>query len=166
MITQDELKKIFKYDSDTGMFERVSKRCGTRIGAYVGNVMPCGYLRIKVDGKLYLAHRLAWLYVHGKFPDAEIDHINGIRLDNKIINLRDVSKNENLINKRIYANSSSGITGVNWHKQHRKWSVVISINGERKHLGLFHDINLAKLCRQEASKKYGFHINHGNEARI
>ena len=165
MITQEELKKIFIYDYDTGIFKRISKRCGTSIDGKVGNVMPCGYLRIKVNGKLYLAHRLVFLYVNGKFPDKEVDHIDGVRLNNKWLNLREVSKNDNLINKGIYSNSSSGITGVNWHKQHRKWAAIICINGKRKHLGLFNEIEEAKKCRQDASKKYGFHINHGNELR-
>lgn len=162
MITQKELKTMLHYDPETGVFTRINKRVGIK----VGNLMPCGYLRIKVMGKLYLSHRLAWLYVHGYFPDEEIDHINGIRLDNRIENLRCVTKNENLLNKGIYVSSKSGITGVHWHKQHRKWVAAITINGKTKHLGLFSNIDQAKLCRENASKVYGFHSNHGNEVRI
>lgn len=161
MITQEEMKKTLYYDPDTGLITRVN----TRITFKVGNLMPCGYLRIKVNGKLYLAHRLAWLYVYGSFPKGQIDHINGIRLDNRICNLRDVTKKENLVNKRIYANSKSGITGVHWHKQHKKWAVVICKDNKTKHLGLFDNLEQARLCRKKADKDYGFHINHGNEVR-
>lgn len=163
MVTQEELKKIFKYDHDAGLFTRISIRCGVKIGSvagcFVGNK---GYVRIKINRKLYLAHRLVWLYVYGSFPDGEIDHINGIRTDNRLCNLRSVTKNENLVNKRKYSNSSSGITGVCWHKQHRKWVSTICINGKRKHLGLFKNIDDAKIARENASKLFGFHVNHGN----
>lgn len=161
MLTQDDMKKTLHYDPETGLITRVN----TRITFKVGNLTPCGYLRIKVNNKLYLAHRLAWLYMYGSFPEGQIDHINGIRLDNRICNLRDVSKKENLVNKGIYSNSRSGITGVHWHKQHNKWAVVICINKKNKHIGLFTDIEDAKKCRKETDKKYGYHINHGNEVR-
>ena len=167
MITQEYLKKLFNYDDKTGLLTRSSRRCGVNINTPVGTIMKGhGYLRTRIDNKGYLVHRLIWLYVYGAFPYGQIDHINGIRLDNRISNLRDVSKKENLINKRIYSNSNTGITGVHWHKQHRKWAAVICKNGRRKHLGLFNNIEDAKKCRDEANKKYGFHFNHGNEVRI
>jgi len=124
----------------------VTKKLGTDNGF--------GYLRITVLGKSYYAHRLAWMYVHGKLPSGEIDHINGIKQDNRIENLRDLKSISNANNKtRASKNSKSNILGVSWHKKARKWSAYICVYKQRKYLGLFSDIKEAELAYQTERQK-------------
>jgi hypothetical protein len=121
------------------------------------------YEKIKVDGKVYKSHRLAWFYVNGKFPDGEIDHINGNTLDNRICNLRDVSSEGNCRNRTKRADNKSGVTGVLWYPPSGKWQAAIVHNKKKIHLGYFVDIEDAKKARKEAEVKYGYHPNHGRD---
>jgi hypothetical protein len=135
-LTQQELKDLLNYDPDTGLFEWISRRGGTRSDLHAGYRHGTGYLAIKVKGKCYKAHRLAWLYVYGKWPDHEIDHINGKRDDNRISNLRDVRKGENQQNQRA---KEGKYPGVSWHKRDKCWVAAIKHNKVRTHLGYFDD---------------------------
>ncbi len=106
-------------------------------------------------------HRLAWLYMYGEWPVGDIDHINGIRDDNRLINLRSVSRQENLRNRRTGRNNTSGVMGVNWDKSLGKWRSSIGIGGKTKHLGVSHYKWDVICLRKSAEMKYGFHLNHG-----
>jgi len=109
------------------------------LGSIAGHIRKDGYLHIKIDGKSYLAHRLAWLYVHGVWPTEDIDHRFHNTLDNRIGELRDVSNHENMQN-RIKANNnniSTGLLGATFHKATGKYSAEITFDGKRKYLGLF-----------------------------
>lgn len=117
MITQNTLKELFDYNPDTGLFTwKVAKARRIKAGDVAGNLNNTGYIHIRVDGKNYQAHRLAWLYTHGKFPDNCIDHINGIKDDNRISNLRDVTTQENNSTLLAKKNTSDAVplgkTGV------------------------------------------------------
>lgn len=101
-----------------------------------------------------MAHRLAWLYIYEEFPEKYIDHINCIRCDNKIKNLRCVSKLENSWNKRITKSNTYGVKGVHWSKIHHKWCARICFNKKRIHLGFFDDLEFAELVINEARDKY------------
>ena len=163
MITQSELKELLSYNPETGVFTRV-KNSGR---AKVGDVAGCkdssnGYIAICVQNKRYRAHRLAWLYVSGKFPKDQIDHINHDRADNRFANLREASNQENHKNTSIQKNNTSGVAGVNWHKASGKWKARIKVSQEDIHLGLFIDIIEAAKARKSAEVKYGFHENHGH----
>lgn len=137
MLTQERLKELLDYDPETGVFTRkVSLSRRVKVGDIAGSLHPHGYLTLMVDAKSYVAHRLAWFYVYGVWPK-EIDHINRIRNDNRISNLREVSRLENMYNKSKYANNSSGLTGVSWHKATGKWHSSICAKGLQKYLGLF-----------------------------
>ena len=104
MLTQKQLKKILYYNQDTGFFVykkdiyNLNKYLIAKQGDIAGGINNRGYIQISVKNKLYSAHRLAWLYVYGNFPKQEIDHINHIRNDNRIKNLRDVSHKVNMNN--------------------------------------------------------------------
>jgi len=116
-LTQEMLKELLHYNPDTGIFTWTDKvRNKNRKGAIAGSVYSKGYLMIKVNNQWnknrYLAHRLAFLYMEGYFPENDIDHINRIPLDNRWCNLREVSKSCNAKNKDILPNNTSGITGV------------------------------------------------------
>lgn len=101
MLTQDRLKELMRYDEETGILtRRVSTSSNARAGDIAGSKDKDGYLVIRIDKKLYRAHRLAFLYVYGRFPEEFTDHINGIRDDNRISNLREVTRQENMQNQK------------------------------------------------------------------
>ena len=153
MITAERLREVLDYDPETGVFTRAKGGYGFFSGSIAGSKNK-GYIRIKVDGKLYGAHRLAWLYVNGTLPDGDIDHINRVRTDNRISNLRVASDAENAQNKSKYRNNKSGVAGVYWHKLTEKWAAQIRVNGVSIHLGCYRDIDEAKAARSEAKAKY------------
>lgn len=151
---QEELKRLYHYDSETGVFTFKERRFGVKQGSPAGSRDPInGYMRMRVKGVLYLAHRLAWLYVNGDWPKKEIDHLDRNRENNRISNLREVTRSENLANKSLYRSSKTGLRGVHWHKQHRKFCASIQINGKRRHVGLFKTANEAELAYKEQSVK-------------
>jgi len=133
--------KYFKvsYDSDTGLFTKtVTNRKRETTIKEAGWKDSRGYRRLKIQGQTVFAHRLAWALVHKRWPDGDIDHINGIKDDNRIENLRDVSKSINLQNRRTTTkDSSSGYLGVSWDKYCGKWKAQISVNGTKKHIGVY-----------------------------
>lgn len=149
----EQLKSMVSYDPDTGHFYRVgyshpshSHRVGTRadIFNYEGGSR---YRRVWVFGERYRAHRLAWLFVHGTFPANMIDHINGNGEDNRIINLREATRFDNARNSRIPKNNKSGLKGVYFCPDRKKWRATIGVNSKSIHLGLFS-------TREEAHKAY------------
>ncbi len=168
-LTQKHLKSKLKYEMESGIFTwRVSKSPTAMEGSTAGGLKPDGYMAVGIfiNGKTrkYLTHRLAWLYVYGEFPKNQIDHIDHNRRNNAICNLRDVSGSENLRNQSLNSNNKSGTIGVSWNTQRAKWESRIYIDGTRKNLGLYDDIDDAIFMRREAEAHYGFHANHGNKA--
>lgn len=151
MLTQERLKELLDYNPETGVFVwRVSK--GTRkAGRVAGAVNITGYVDIAIDGKKHRAHRLAWLYTYGCWPNKDIDHINRIRTDNRIENLRDTDKNEWNRDKQV--NNTSGYTGVSWHKWTKKWIAKIKVYGKNTHLGLFDTPEAANAAYMAAKEK-------------
>lgn len=107
------------------------------------------------------AHRVVWAMLHGCWPVGEIDHINGNPADNRIGNLRDVSHSDNLKNRKISKNNTSGVVGVYWRKDRMKWRACIEANGVQMHLGTFDTRDEAVEARRKAQSKFGFHSNHG-----
>jgi len=163
MITQSELKEILDYNPNSGRFtwkETINNR--SIKGSVAGYEKCASYMAIGFHGKSYLAHRLAWLYVNGKMPKEQIDHINHDRTDNRICNLRCVDRSTNQKNKSIGKNNKSGFMGVSWDLYMKKWKVGIKVNKKSIHLGYFEDKQLAIEKRKAANIKYGFHVNHGN----
>ena len=160
-MSQDELKKLLEYNKDTGVFKWLVYRSRNAKPGYVaGNSHHTGYSFIKINGRMYAAHRLAWLYVYGEFPENQVDHINHDRFDNRISNLRDVTHKENALNQKTRKTNTSGVTGVSWSKQHKKWMARVMSNGKNIFLGLFDKIEDAKSKRLEANRMYGYHENH------
>jgi hypothetical protein len=133
MITQAEIQAKFQYCPHTGQFTRLNK---TRRGRLAGTQNSCGYIRIVINRKAYLAHRLAWLYVYGTFPTADTDHINGNRADNRIANLRDVPRKINSTNRHTAnKNNVSGLLGVSPLRD--RWVAQHAVQGKNRHIGVF-----------------------------
>jgi hypothetical protein len=160
MLTQELLKEVLNYDSETGEFFWRTQRSQQRIGDKAGTKKKSGYIQIRFNKKSYYAHRLAWLYTHGEWPD-NIDHINHDRADNRLCNLRSVSLTENCRNLALRAKNTSGVNGVFFNKRHNKWHATIQMKKRMVHLGLFDNLDDAAKARQNADIKYGFHENHG-----
>jgi hypothetical protein len=129
-------RSLWDYDSETGMMTWRVKPCPkVRVGDVAGSYSK-GYLKGMYKGKKYLVHRLAWLIVTGSWPVNEIDHINGVRDDNRLVNLRDVTARENLLNMRRHREGQ--LRYVTFHKPSGKWhSRTPQIDGKRKYLGLY-----------------------------
>jgi len=166
MITQARLKELLHYNPKTGVFTwKVSKGSRAKAGSDAGSSRKSKrtyYRQIKIDGVLHLSHRLAWLYVHGKFPDGDIDHEDGNGLHNWMKNLRDVTTRLNNKNMPLPRGNTSGVIGVSFDKQNGKWLAQISTeSGKKKNLGRFADINDAIAVRRAAEVKHGYHPNHG-----
>lgn len=159
MITQERLKKVLNYNPGTGDFTWVSSIGPIKSGSKAGTEKG-GYINIQIDKKLYKAHRLAWLYINGAFPD-NIDHINHIGIDNRILNLRDISHADNMRNRSLSSNNKSGVNGVFFYKRDSLWVAQIEIHRKNIFLGRFNDKFDAICARKSADNKYGFHENHG-----
>jgi hypothetical protein len=138
-ITQSQLKDLLHYDPETGVFSnRVTRNQLAKAGTEAGFItLPQGYRCIGIKGRQYRAHRLAWLYIHGVWPAGDIDHINGITDDNRLINLRDVATAENCQNQRkTRSDSTSGLMGARRFGE-GKWQSSIKVDGRYMHLGTF-----------------------------
>lgn len=138
-LTQADLMARLDYDPETGGFSWKRGAAPSKSdGATAGWVTALGYAAIKINRSKYMAHRLAWLYANGEWPEHDIDHINGIKTDNRLANLRDVHVSVNQQNRRRAARGNSGgVLGVCWNKVARKWNASIQIKGQHIHLGRF-----------------------------
>lgn len=137
-VTADFVRELFNYDPQTGVFTRRIGRQGlhAKVGAIAGTRKPSGYLTIWISGANHMAHRLAWLYVHGSWPDGHIDHINQVKDDNRIANLRVATRSENMQNRQRYKNNVSGFRGV-YKTSPGRWTAKITANGRKLYFGPF-----------------------------
>ena len=163
-LTADQLRAVLDYRPDLGLFFwrdrpdiRPSANAGKR-GTQAGTPRKNGYIGICINGRQYFAHRLAWLYVHGHWPAAEIDHINEVRADNRIANLREASHGQNNTRSRARADNKSGALGV--FRCGYKWQAQIMHEGVKYHLGVYETIEEAKAARDKAARRL-----HGKFAR-
>lgn len=150
-LTQSQLKELLSYDQETDDFTWLvgSKMKGKKAGTLRTN----GYLQIRINRNSYYLHRLAWLYAYGQIPKAQIDHINCIKTDNRIFNLRECSRPENMWNVKIKRTNTSGFKGVSWCKVMGKWSAQIMFNTKQTRLGHFDTAELAGLAYQAKAKE-------------
>ena len=136
MFTQQRLQELLHYDPTTGVFTRLVQTSGNaKIGDVAGSRHVAGYRQCHTDGKVYLSHRLAWLYMTGSWPIDQIDHRNGVRNDNRWSNLREATQAENQQNHKMRRDNTSGFIGV--ARFRNKWRAQIQINGRLKHIGCF-----------------------------
>jgi len=146
MITQDELKQYVSYDKETGVITRL------KTNKLTGCLDRYGYLVVGIGQKTYKAHRLAWLYVFGGFPDGQVDHINQIKTDNRIDNLRVVTTSENCQNiKQPRSDNKLKTKGV--IVKSKKFYAQIQVRGKKISLGYYHTIEEAAAVYQEAKSR-------------
>jgi hypothetical protein len=163
--TQKNLKRFCHYDPNTGVFRRIARL------TWKGNIVQCdtapskpssyGYYQINIFGRPYAVHRLIFLYMTGSFPKHDVDHINGDRTDNRWLNLRQVTRRENMMNVGVRSNSTTRVTGVSRRKDTGKYVAYIDVAGKRTRLGEFPTLHEAAAARASASGMHGFHENHG-----
>ena len=147
----DRLRQVLDYDPATGVFRwktQLSPRGA--VGSVAGRAKPCGYRQISIDKKLYYAHRLAWLYVTGKWPVDQIDHIDGRRSHNAFANLRECVQTQNNQNQAKLSRNSTGELGVTWDKQKNKYRAQIGVSGRNLNLGLHATVEKAAIAYSEA----------------
>ena len=136
-----------------------------KVGDRVGNIYKSNdgksYYQTSINYKKYFLHRLIWLYMTGKLPSGQIDHEDGDGLNNKWLNLRDVSHSENAKNQKLRSTNKSGVCGVHWDKSRGKWSASLTYNRKDVRLGRYDDWFDAVCARKSAENKFNFHENHG-----
>lgn len=152
-ISHEQLKEFLSYDPETGVFRRLKAKGRARAGDVVGYLEPNGYWRIYLGGEMISAHRLAWFYVYGQWPLNQIDHINRNRSDNRIANLRDVTRAVNLKNRPVYG--AVPFLGVTLTRSGRRFASQITINRKTRYLGSFK-------TAEEAHQAYLSAQNWGN----
>jgi hypothetical protein len=147
ILTQQEIKSKLHYNAETGIFTwlKNGKIAGTKNGS--------GYIIISLNNIRYQIHRLAWLYVYGVNPINYIDHINGIRNDNRICNLRNATPSQNLQNSKLFRVGGKKQKGVSFVKRRNKWRARCMINGIMKNIGDFNTESLATSAYNEYAKQ-------------
>ena len=157
IVTPEYLRARLNYCPDTGQLtwkahESMPKRWNTRwSGKVAGKLTSRGYLQVRVLGRLYLGHRVAWAIATGGWPTGVIDHIDGDCLNNALENLRSVTQGINSKNRLRNANNTSGVTGVKWNKSRKKWMAALA----SRHLGYFTSLEAASAARLAAEAEDG-----------
>ena len=177
MIHPDYIAECLKYNPCSGVLEWQERplkhfhSAGTQkrwnslyAGKIAGGKGVHGYIGICVDGKMFPAHRLAYAIVMGEWPKEQIDHVNGVRDDNRWENLRAVSQSGNMRNRKLNKNNKTGVLGVYWLESRSRWLAEIKAEGSRRYLGHHKALLDAVAARRSAESKYGYHPNHGRAA--
>lgn len=161
-ITYERVKELFDYHPDGYLVWKVNPRNSIKIGKMAGSKCKLGYISIMIDKKHCKAHRAIWLFHYGKFPENLIDHINGIKDDNRIENLREANFLQNSCNKSVGKNNKLGFKGVCFDKHAGKYRSFITVNRVQRAIGTFEspeDAHRAYVA--EAKKHYGEFANDG-----
>ena len=164
-LTQELVKELFEY-KDGNLYWKI-RRSGIRKGYKAGTLRKDNYHSIGINNKIYLNHRLIFLYHHGYLPKF-IDHIDRDKANNNIENLREVTLQQNNMNRKSHKNTSSIYKGVSWDKRYQKWKSQIEINGKSIHLGYFKSETEAAIAYNRAAiELFGEYaklneINEGN----
>jgi hypothetical protein len=147
-ISQSEVKRLLNYNPENGIFTwAIKPSMGVDCGDIAGTKNSHGYISILIKRKSHKAHRLAWLYMTGRIPSL-VDHVNGVRDDNRWVNLRECTSQQNAINARLRKDNSSGVKGVYWHITAKKWIAQANNKGHRVYIGRFASLSEAIAARE------------------
>ena len=178
-VSPEILCELLKYDPETGVFlwrwrsphyfpnARSHASWNARFAekpAFTSVSTTHGYTQTNILGRVHRGHRVAWAMHFGRWPEGEIDHINGDRTDNRISNLRDVGRADNGRNLCVSRRNKSGVVGVTWDQQRERWFASIRHGGKTIGLGRFDSLDAAAAARRRAEQNFGFHQNHGRKA--
>jgi len=155
-LDSDRLRELLIYNPETGKWLWKVRRNRMPLGSKAGTISGDGYINISVDGLVYRAHRLAWLYMTGEWPSRQIDHEDTNRSNCKWNNLRISNQSQNIANSRRRSNNSSGYKGVSWNKRLSKWKAYIMKDGKNYNLGFFdHAIDASIAYQRAAVEMFG-----------
>jgi hypothetical protein len=157
IMNQERLQQLLHYCPETGVFIWRARKRGVTVGRVAGNLDRYGYWYITLGHKRYVAHRLAWLYFYGAWPSECIDHINRVRTDNRIRNLRQATHAQNRQNLTLDFRNKSGFRGVSFDAVNNKWRASISVNGKAKNLGRYTTKEAAASAYADAAATYHTH---------
>lgn len=177
LVNEVQLRELFDYDPASGVLtwrkrgehwfksQRDCQAWNTRYAGKPANyIHKLGYVVVRLFGRAYKGHRVAYAIHYGRWPTLQIDHINGVKTDNRIANLREVDNQTNARNTKIHRHNTSGFSGIYWHKRDRKWIARIGTTKAGSFIGAFKNLDDAIAARKAAEKQYGFHPNHGRAA--
>jgi len=153
-MTKEQLHELFEY-KDGNLIYKIRRGPRGKIGDVAGSICKTtGYRRIPINKKFHKAHRLVWIYYNGEIPiGLDIDHINRVKTDNRIQNLRLATNAQNTQNVTKYKINTSGYKGVHYRKDVEKWVARISIDNKRIHLGFYETAELAGEAYKSAAEK-------------
>jgi hypothetical protein len=155
VIDQETVRKLFHYDAESGiLLWRYGNGKNVKPWQQAKSLNGQGYCTVKVNGTNYRVHRLIWLYVYGDFPKEDIDHKNRIRNDNRLCNLRAVSRTDNCQNISLPNHNKSGHIGVSWFDLRKTWTVYVKVNKKNKWLGYYKNLDDAIAARKAGEKQY------------
>lgn len=165
----DYIRNNMRYNPETGILTWAKRKAGRALGREIGSFDKDGYLvarrKVLYDGKphyeRYCVHRIAWIWAYGSEPVDQLDHINGDKSDNRLVNLREANTPENMRNVGKQSHNTSGLKGVSWHKLRRKWRADIKVSQQQVFLGLFDCPAAASFAYQVAADTH-----HGEFARV
>lgn len=152
IVSLDRINQLLAYDCEMGRFFRKTTTGGRRAGNMAGTQMLSGYRQISVDGVYYFEHRLAWYVTNGYYPEQAVDHINRVRNDNRIANLRLATRSENSQNLSMLCSNTSGIRGVTFDNVRGLWIAQIKQGGKNIQLGRYETKLEAAAARMGAEK--------------
>lgn len=156
-LTQELVRLMFDYDPDTGIVTRKESRGISKKGAVIGVDNQQGYLGVTICQRPHRLHRVIWLWFHGYWPENEIDHINGVRDDNRISNLREVSHSCNVRNSCNYITNTTGVKGLSWNRRAQAYIVRIHLQGDSRFIGYHEDFTEAVCHRYAAEQCLDWH---------
>lgn len=154
-LTQKRIKELLDYNPETGLLTwKVNRRGSAKAGDVIKSVNGEGYVQLTIDSKQYLAHRVIWLWNYGYFPENQVDHINRIKVDNRLCNLREVSRSCNNYNSCVSTRNRTGVKGVSVDKHGYQASIMIG--GRQSHIKTVHDFTEAVAHRLAAEQCLGY----------
>lgn len=163
LLTQERLRDLLDYDPATGVFRWKRRRRQFESGSIAGTILSDGYREIMIDCRHYKAHRLAWFYVHGEWPNGDLDHKDTHRDHNWIDNLRPATDSQNHANQRRNSNNTSGFKGVSFESRSGKWRAAISADRRVIKLGRFSTPEEAHAAYMaKALELFGQYANDGS----